>query len=359
MTSYERIKALLNKDIPDRMGIFEHFWPETLRDYWTKQGYPEGEKPEVYFDYDIFPCGGWFNTEPFMGRREIIKETNEWQIIRDGRGATLKFWKHKSGTPEHIDFEVTTPEKWKEYREPLLEVREERLGNLDEIRQNLNLAREKKKFAVFGHMGFFEHMRATIGDQNFLPALLLEPDWIKDFCQVYLDHFTKHYELLFQKVGLPDGFFYYEDFGYSNGLFCSPKVLSELIMPYERKLVEFFKSYGLPVILHSCGDIRKAIPLFIEAGFDCLQPMEAKAGCNVIEIAKTYGRQLAYMGNINVIPLSTNDLKQVEVEILPKLKELKRMKIPYIFHSDHSIPPTVNLNTYKYALQLFYVSSNY
>jgi uroporphyrinogen decarboxylase len=359
MTSYERVKTLLNKEIPDRMGLFEHFWPETLRDYWPKQGYPEGEKPEIYFNYDILLCGGWFNTEPFMGRREILKETDEWWIIKDGRGATLKFWKNKSGTPEHISFEVTTPEKWKEYREPLLEVNEERLGDLEEIKNALKIAREKKKFAMFGNMFVFELMRATIGDQNFLPALLLDPEWIKDFCQVYLDHYIRHYEILFQKVGLPDGFFLYEDFGYSNGPFCSPKTYEELIFPYEKAFVSFLKDYGLPVILHSCGDIRKVIPLIIDAGFDCLQPMEAKAGCDVIEIAKIYGRKISYMGNINVVPLSTNDPEKVREEIVPKLRELKRMRIPYFFHSDHSIPPTINLETYKYALQLFYENCYY
>jgi len=37
MTSYERVKTLLNKEIPDRMELFDHFWPETLRCYWPKQ----------------------------------------------------------------------------------------------------------------------------------------------------------------------------------------------------------------------------------------------------------------------------------------------------------------------------------
>ncbi|MGC8971642.1 MAG: uroporphyrinogen decarboxylase family protein [bacterium] len=353
MTSYERTKMLLNKEIPDRMGIFEHFWPETLEQFWPPQGYPKGGNPSYYFDYDIVYCGGWINSEPFIGVREVIKETEEWRIIKDGRGATLKFWKNKSGTPEHIGFEITEREKWKTYREPLLEIRKERLGDLENMRLNLKIAREREKFTIFGDLFIFELMRATIGDQNFLPALLLDPDWIRDFAQVYLDFYRNHYDMLFRKVGLPDGFLVYEDFGYSNGLFCSPKVLSELIMPYEKEFVSFLKSYGLPVILHSCGDIRKAVPLIIDAGYDCLQPMEAKAGCNVVEFAKTYGNKLAYMGNINVVVLNTNDPLKIKEEVLPKLKVLSRMKIPYFFHSDHSIPPTVTLETYRYALSLF------
>jgi len=208
-------------------------------------------------------------------------------------------------------------------------------------------------------MFVFELLRATLGDENFLPAMRLEPEWIKDFCQVYLDFYRKHYEILFREAGIPDGFFIYEDWGYNKGLFCSPSTMRELIIPYEKQLVSFFKDYGMQVILHSCGDIRKAIPLIIEAGFDCLQPMESKAGCNVVEIASEYGRKLSYMGNINVVPLSTNDKKQVEAEIVPKLIKLKKMRIPYFFHSDHSIPPNISLKTYQYALALFMENNSY
>jgi len=301
----------------------------------------------------MIACGGWFNTEPFMGQHQVLQETEEWHVIRDGRGAALKYWKRKSGTPEHIDFEVSTPEKWKKYREPLLEIRPERLGDMAAIRANVANAHSKGKFAFFGNMFVYELMRATIGDQNFLPAVLQEPDWIRDFCQVNLDFYRNHYEILFQEAGLPDGFFIYEDFGYRNGLFCSPRILRDLILPFHKAFVSFLKDYNLPVLLHSCGDIRQAVPLFIEVGFDCLQPMEAKAGNDVLEFAAAYGRKLSYMGNINVVPLSTNDPARVKEEIVPKLTQLKKMGIPYFFHSDHSIPPNIDLKTYQYALEIF------
>ncbi|MDD3926090.1 MAG: uroporphyrinogen decarboxylase family protein, partial [bacterium] len=343
---------------PDRMGCYEHFWSETLGKAWPEQGYT-GDDHVDYFGLDMRLAGGGVNTEPFPGRRDVIEESAEWQVVRDGHGATLKYWKERSGTPEHIGFEVTTPEKWQEYREPLLQVNRERLVDIEATKKQLESIKASGKFSLFGNKFIFEHMRATMGDENFLPALLLEPEWINDFCQVYLDFFREHYALLFSEAGVPDGFFVYEDMGYSNGLFCSPRVLKELTMPYEKAWVSFLKDYGIKVILHSCGDIRQAIPLIIEAGFDCLQPMEAKAGCNVLEIAKEYGTKLSYMGNMNVVVLNTNDRAKIKEEIVPKLKGLSEMRIPYIFHSDHSVPPTINLDTYKYALELLQENGKY
>ncbi|MCC6446042.1 MAG: hypothetical protein IT210_21635 [Armatimonadetes bacterium] len=352
MTSRERVKTLLNRELPDRMGLFEHFWGETLADYWPDQGYPKGEAPEWHFGYDMVYAGGWFDTAPFSGQREVVDETEDWHVVRDGWGATMKHWKKKSGTPEHIAFEVTSPEKWRKYKEPLLEIRPERLGDCQAIKANLEAIRDKGKFAHYGNMFVYENMRAMLGDQTFLPAVLEDPDWIRDVCQTYLDFYRNHYEILFREAGLPDGFFMYEDFGYSKGLFCSPKILGGLVLPFHKAFVSFLKDYGLPVLLHSCGDIREAVPLFIDAGFDCLQPMEAKAGNDVLEFAQIYGKKLTYMGNINVVSLCSNDPARVRDEIVPKLNRLKQMGIPYLFHSDHSIPPSMNLKTYQYALEL-------
>ena len=59
------------------------------------------------------------------------------------------------------------------------------------------------------------------------------------------------------------------------------------------------------------------------------------------------------MGNIDIRALETNDPAKVEAEIAPKLRELKRLRVPYIFHSDHSVPPTVKYETYCHALRVF------
>ena len=353
MNSKEVIATILNKKAADRFGLFEHYWPETIRDYWSKEGYPQKEDQADYFNYDIVHAGGWFDVMSFPGKKEVITQTDEWEVIKNGNGASVKLWKNKSGTPEHIGFEMTSREIWeKTYREPLLSLDISRL-NIDQRKLDLEKAKRTGKFTVFGNLFIFELMRNTIGDEYFLPAMLLEPEWLKDFCEVYTGFYIKHYEVLFREVGIPDGMFVYEDLGYKNGLFCSPEALKELVTPYHKRLVNFFKDYKLKVILHSCGDVRRAMPSILESGFDCLQPMEAKANMNVVELAKQYAGKISFMGNIDVTVLNTNNKPAIKQEIEYKLKELKKLKAPYVFHSDHSIPPDVRFETYKYALEVY------
>jgi uroporphyrinogen decarboxylase len=126
-----------------------------------------------------------------------------------------------------------------------------------------------------------------------------------------------------------------------------------LFLPYYKELIHLYKhDYGLPCLIHSCGDIRQAVPIIIEAGWDCLQPMEAKAGVDVLQLADTYGNKLAYMGNINVQVLNTNNRDKVRAEVMRKMGGMIERRLPYILHSDHSIPPDVRMATYQYMLEL-------
>ncbi len=351
MTSRERMQRLFAKDIPDKMGLFDHFWPETIDDYWPKAGYPKGANTTEFFNYDLYP-GPWsVDTALFPGQEEILEETEEWKITKNGNGAVLKYWKHKSGTPEHIDFTIVTPEKWAEVKPSLLNLDTSRI-NVEECKEFAAKARAGDRFWTFGGCLHFELMRATLGDVCMLESLLLEPDWITDYCQTYTDFFIRHFTYVFDEVGLPDGMFVYEDLGFSNGPFCSPELYRKLIFPQHKQLFDFFHDRGLPIIFHTCGDVRKMMPHLIEVGIDCLQPMEAKAGMDVIELADTYPGQLSYMGNVDVTVLNTNDPEKVRDHVTQKLDALLERGVPYIFHSDHSIPPDVEMKTYQLALDI-------
>jgi uroporphyrinogen decarboxylase len=166
-------------------------------------------------------------------------------------------------------------------------------------------------------------------------------------------------EYLFREVGLPDGMWFYEDMGYTNAPFISPKFYQEQIFPHHQRLFDFIHQYNIPIIMHSCGKIRPYLPDIQKAGVDCLQVLEAKAGQNVLEFAECVDNKMAFMGNLNIVPFETNDYKLISDEILPKLAGIKKNRIPYIFHSDHSIPKSVKLETYKHILEIYHKNKMY
>lgn len=358
MNSRERVAKLLKRELPDRIGLYDHYWPETIPS-WENQGYPKDTRPEDYFGYDLQHGSGWIDKNSFRNAREVVEESDEWQLIKQGNGATMRYWKSKSGTPEHVDFDCTTPEKWESlYKPPLLGFDPTRV-DIEAARTSLEAARAAGRFSYFGDLHVFELLRSTLGDVVMLESLALEPEWINDFCKTYTDFIIKHVGYLFDNAGQPDGALIYEDLGFNKGLFCSPKMYRDLIMPHHKRLFAWFHDRGMPVILHSCGNITEAVPMVIEAGIDCLQPMEAKAGVDVVSLAKQFGDKIAFMGNIDVQVLERGNKEEIEQEVGGKMDALKSLGAAYFIHSDHSITPNVTLESYEYALKVFREHADY
>jgi len=356
-TPREVIHNLVRKKPADRVGLLDSPWWDTL-EKWVEQGYPvneEGKPADAvdHFAFDMCCVGGWFDLMPLRGHSELLEETEEWAVRRNGAGAALKYWKHKSGTPEHIDFRMTSRRVWdRDYRPHLLDVDRERL-DIEGAAKNLAKRRGQGLWTFYGHLFIWENMRQSMGDTCMYESLLLDPDWIHDYNRVYTDFFKAHFKVLIEEAGKPDGIWIYEDLGYRNGLFCSPRVLEELIFPYYKELVEFFHSYDLPVVFHSCGGVEEGLPLIVAAGFDALNPMEVKAGCDALRFAERYGDRLAFVGGLDARILESGDRELIRKGVTRLIEGMKAMDICYVFGSDHSISTNVRYADFKYALDVY------
>jgi uroporphyrinogen decarboxylase len=360
MSKRDIIKALLAKEIPERVGLHEHFWPYISENAWREQGIEPGTDFVSYFDLDIRPVCFFKTPGPRPDLEKIVDETDTWRVTRDAWGTSLKFWKDKGGTPEHVAFSITDPDIWKkEFRDAFeaLDVRD--YFDLNEIHGNYKKAKSGDRFVTYCGMFVFEELRRILGDVTMLENLLLEPEWIHDFNALVTQKNLEYYQMLFDEIGLPDGLHIYEDLGYTAAPFASPACHRELILPYHKKLFSFFKDYGLPIIMHTCGDFRPHIKSIIEAGVDCIQAMEAKTGMCVLDLAEQYKDKLCFMGNIDIRTLESGNRNRIKEECLSKLNGMKKLRAPYIYMSDHSIPPSVRLSDYEYMLKLFHENCRY
>ena len=358
-SSREVIDAIIRRRPAARVGVNDSPWGDTLRQ-WVTQGMPtdkEGKPVDVveHFGFDMAGVGGWFDIMPKPGAKEVIEETSEWRVVRNGAGAVLKWWKNKSGTPEHIDFAMTSREIWdRDYRPHLAGPFDRaRLGDLDAARERLARRKDQGLWTFFGHLFIWEAMRCSMGDYTMYMSLIEDPQWIHDYARVYTDLYKTAFGILLQEVGLPDGIWIYEDLGYKGSLFCNPKLLEELIFPYYHELVEFFHSFKLPVVLHTCGFTEPALDLIVAAGFDALNPMEAKAGNDALRIAKGYGDRLAFVGGLDARILESSDRDLIRRGVTDLVEGMKRLGASYVFGSDHSVSTNVRYDDFRFALDVY------
>lgn len=231
--------------------------------------------------------------------------------------------------------------------------------DIESLKKNLANAKQEDRFNTYSSLFIFEMLRAVLGDVFMLESLLLEPDFIHDFNSILTDKYIELWDYIFSEAGLPDGMHIYEDLGYTNAAFASPDCHREMILPYHKKLFSFFKDHNLPIILHTCGDFRVHLNSIVESGVDCIQALEAKTGMNVVDLAKDYKDKLCFMGNLNIMDFESGDRNKIEEEVLSKLNGMRELRAPYIFMSDHSVPPTVKVDDYKYALDLYWKNCKY
>ncbi|MEI7836400.1 MAG: uroporphyrinogen decarboxylase family protein [Planctomycetota bacterium] len=365
-TPRDVLNALIHRKKADRLGLMENPWGDTIAK-WVTQGYPtnkDGQAVPVqeHFKFDMAHCGGWLDWQPKMGHNETVAETDEWAVRKNGAGASLKWWKAKSGTPEHVDFAMTTREIWeREYRPLVVGSAAQRLGADDvrDMKKSLEDRRSEGYWTCFGTQFLWEDMRASMGDMTLYTAMLLDPEWIHDYCRVYTDLYKEYYTLLLAQVGVPDGVWLYEDLGYRDRLFVAPEIYRDTIFVYYAEMVEFFHSYGVPVILHTCGYTEPAMDLIVNAGFDGLNPLEVKAGNDIFKMAEKYGDKLSFWGGLDARILESGDRAAIRRGVIDFIEGLKKRGACVVFASDHSLSTNVHYDDYRYALEVYHEHKAY
>ncbi len=349
LTSRQRVNAAMEHRDHDRVPRFDSPWPETI-ERWHTQGF-EGDR-ETFRDWllsDIaMLCWSW--PVPYPGQEKIISEDEHTKVVLDKMDKIQRVWKHKSGTPEHIGFGCDSRDKWDQQYKPALLSHAVQIDS-DAVEDQAVRAREKQQWTCLAGIESFEAIRQLMGDQITLVAMAAEPDWIRDLSRTYTDLILLDYQAVLDRGLQPDGVWVFGDVGYNHGTFFSPQMYRELIWPDHVRLCEWAHERDMKFIYHTDGDVRAFLDLFVEAGFDCIQPMEAKAGMDVRELAPRYGKELAFFGNIDMTVASTNDLDKIEHEVVSKLRAGMANQ-GYLFHSDHSIPPQVDWSTYQFIVSL-------
>jgi len=341
MNSRDRISSTLHLEEPDRVAIQDSFWPgfhEKMRkhlglsrgaDVYRKLGMNELSTPST---------PGWC---PMHGNQEVLSETRKERIVRTDWGYVLKELKTGESVPQFLDHPVKTPDqldeylaKWDEPDDP------ERWGNLGET---ISKARERHFVTATG-LEHYESAWRVVGFENLLQWIYKEPRGLRKLLKALTDYFVGVAEYALD-LGA-DGFWFFGDIADNHGPFMTRKTYQRVFYPYHRRTYRSVRRKGGIVILHTDGDVRPLLPDFIEAGINALQPIDALAGMNVMDLKELYGDRIAFIGNIdnsNTLPFGS--VEDVRREVREKIS-VAGQGGGYICGSSHSVPDSVPVRNY-------------
>ena len=333
MNSRERILLALSHKEADRIPIQDSPWSSTIH-RWHKEGLSEDIQADEYFGYEMFGIG--CDCSPRFPVK-VLEKTEEFIVVSLATGAINKDFRDHSTTPQLIDRPIKEKKDWLPIKERL-DPDYTRVDWVSTI-NNYTSAKSEGKFIHFVGGWGYDILQGYMRSDQLLMAMVLA---------------TLHVEMLkmlIEKGITFDGAFFYNDMGYRNGLLFSPETYRRTQKEADEMVYSFCHKHNMPVLLHSCGCVKEMIPDLIEIGLDCLQPLEVKAGMDLVELKQKYGDRLAFMGGIDVRAMANPDPQVIEKEIRSKILVAKKNG-GYIYHSDHSIPDNVSFTQYKRVMEL-------
>jgi hypothetical protein len=121
----------------------------------------------------------------------------------------------------------------------------------------------------------------------------------------------------------PDLIMITEDVGYTGGLYFSPEIFREGLVPFYRDLMARFSSNRIAAGWHSDGDVGPLLPDVVRCGFRFFS-LEPEC-IDLLKFKKTYGSRVSLISGIRAAWLTTKDFDEEQrLECLRELSALTR-----------------------------------
>lgn len=186
--------------------------------------------------------------------------------------------------------------------------------------------------------GPFWQMREWMGFEALCMTFVDNPELVRDMVQFWANYISHLLVKVTRHITL-DYFHISEDMAYKHKAMISPDMTREYLGPCYRQWAELLEENGCPVYaVDSDGFVGELIPVWIECGINCCDPLEVAAGNDINELRKRFGRKMAFRGGIDKRAIAKGG--QTIRDELARVEAVVRDG-GYIPSCDHGVPPDV------------------
>ena len=348
MTSRELITRAIDRRPAERIPLTDiSFWPDTIA-RWEREGLPVGA--DVYEHFGLDRIFFWYDDDSPRLEERVVEEDEESVTVSDGYGCVVRSWKNSYAPPVHLSYAIQDASEANAYMRRYDDLPIDQVDE-DTLEGYRNAAQRDDFIAVTPLEPAWFVISKLLGFEQGLTSFVEHPKEIDAAMRRLMEHSLSRIEWLIDSMGLKfDGLWFSADLCFKNGMLFSPKVYRELIQPIHREYKKFCDEHGMFLMLHCDGDVREFIPLIIESGFEVIEPLEARAGNDVRQLKPLYGDKITFIGNINADVIANGTREQIREEVVSKVSVAKQGG-GYIYHIDHSVPPTVSYENYRLLIE--------
>lgn len=342
VTDFERVRrAMFRQGEGDRVPLFELSVHLSIKS--KILGRPIKSVPD---EIDFWRIAGYDFVPMRAGVRSIVR----------GLHPSIKEWRHTALTRERGE----SRGGWVNAESGLVRTREEfekmpwprprDLGGYNDYASMEDYLAEMKRFLpadmkLIPQLGYvFMGAWQLMGLENFGLSLADDPGFVKavidrigesqmGVLDILLGHDTVG------AVWMPD------DLCYNAGPVVSPNVYRQWVYPWYSKMIERCHGAGIPVGLHSDGDLTRILSDLVDCGFDAIHPFEPPLN-DIVAIKKAWGHRIAVAGNIDLkTTLSAGTPEAVKEEVRDRIATLAPGG-GWLLGSSNSIPDFIPVENY-------------
>ena len=189
---------------------------------------------------------------------------------------------------------------------------------------------------------FLKHPRGIRDVEEWYVSTAIRQDYLHQVfsrqCEIALENLDKIHALVGDAIDVI--FVCGTDFGTQIATFCSSATFENLYVPYYKQVNAWIHQHtGWKTFKHSCGAVEPFLPLFIDCGFDIVNPVQCSAaGMDPQQLKDKYGDQLVFWGGgvdtQKTLPFGSPG--DVRTEVLERC-EIFSKNGGFVFNSIHNV----------------------
>lgn len=314
------------------------------------------EKDEDWYDYTLadgstaqYPK--WFKPEKQPNGDYLVHDKEGTLIARMPVGATFfdqTYFPYADDYPEDysdLDHQMgkvlwsalvhspwdhsNNPDFWKTLREKTLALR----------------AKTDKALMITCGCNLFEWGTFLRRIDNFLMDTYADPKNVEELVEQLMERHLATLKNVCEYVGdIVDILRFGDDLGMDTGMFMSREKYQELFKPHHTKLNEYVHTHSnMKTFLHSCGSLYPIIPDLIEAGYDCLNPIQTTAyQMDPAVLKREFGKDITFWGGgCNTRSILNRSTPKEVYDYTTRMLEIFTPDGGYVFNQEHNIMPDV------------------
>lgn len=181
---------------------------------------------------------------------------------------------------------------------------------------------------------------------EFAAQMYEEPEVIHEGTKKNMEFAMKLCDEMNKHDGLLDGWALCSDYCFNVNPFYNQEMFAELVQPYLKEILSYYRSKGYYSIKHTDGNVMPILDQIVDCKPDAVHSLDPQGHVDMKEAKRLYGDKVCLIGNVNCGLMQTGTIEELEADTRRALNE-GMPGYGYIFSTSNCAYTGLDLERYE------------